>query len=432
MIKNKIQFLGIIVIFLIFIPDVNSTTINIQKDNLLDGCWIESLDDIKIVFLNGSFYNMGYQLGTLLHDEMLICIRAHMYDLGRFGVTIQDFENLWEIQKSFISDKTLQYFQGTADALGLSLKDIGFIWVWEGVLCAKRCTSFALWGDATSTGELIHVRSLDGLGYLQDPVSETYAQEYPVVIICNPENDNAFLYPTTAGYSVEDGFNEKGVSVCNLWSINSDDSKYGSPMGVRLFEALYKSDDAEEAIEVITTHKTFGYNYIVCDANIPEAYAIETTKNLTYVGTWDHPSENTNPFFKMKHVIRRSNCFVDPTLSETQRPIYNPRSILYLLKWKESYSWINSWLRYKAMSTAIQRHYGKIDTEAALDIMRNMYKGSYNLFWWLLIRNTDIFSEWQWAASPSTGDIYFSFIDKDTVSYKNKVYQLNLYEMLEK
>lgn len=416
-------------LFLItFIP--TASAIN-QPSNLLDGCWMEDLDDIKIVFLNGSFYNMGYQLGTLLHDEILISMRAHIYGAEQFGVTLQDFEILWEKQKPYISHKTMQYLQGTADAIGKTLKDVGFIWIWEGVLYEKRCTSFAIWGHATKTGKLIHVRSLDALGYIQDPETEKYAQEFPVVIICNPEDDHALLYPALAGYSVEDGFNAQGVSVCNLWSMNSDGSPHGSPMGVRLFEALYMADNAEEAIDIITTDKTFGYNYVVCDANVPVAYAVETTKNLTYVGSWDHPSENTYPFFKMKHVIRRANCYLDPELTSTQRDIYNPRSLKYLLNWRENYGWINSWLRYKALSNAINHYYGKIDTEDALKIMRNMYDGDYHFIWWLLSRKSDIFSEWQWSASPSTGDIYFSFIDKDSMAFKNKVYNLNLFELLE-
>jgi hypothetical protein len=419
-------------IFFLFLTQILSTNSNtIQKTDLLDGSWIDSIDDIKIVFLNGSFYNMGYQLGTLLYEEILISIRAHIEGVEEFGITLQDFERLWNIQKPYISDKTLQYLQGTADAINKPLKDIGFIWIWEGVFYEKRCTSFALWGDATETGELIHVRSLDSLGYLKDPITETYIQEYPIIVVCNPDNDHAFLYPTIAGYSVEDGFNSKGISVCNLWSVNSDGSSEGSPMGVRLFEALYKADDAENAIQIITSNKTFGYNFVICDAKIPEAYAVETTKNLTYIGTWDHPSENTYPFFEMKHVIRRANCYIDPTLSETQREIYNPRSLRYLINLRENYGWINSWLRYKGMSKAIQNQYGTIDSQDALDIIRNLYNGSYNLFWWLLTRRSDIFSEWQWSATPSTGDIYFSFIKKDSVAYKNQIYHLNLFELLE-
>ena len=432
---KKINIKKQIICFLIclsFIPIFPLISASNHQDDILDGCWMEEIDDLKIVFLNGSFYNMGYQMGTLLHDEIQISIRAHMHGVEKFGITHQDFENLWNIQKPYFSEKTLDFLRGTADAINKTLKDVGFIWIWEGVLYAKRCTSFALYGDATKNGELIHVRSLDGLGYMQDPITQTYAQEYPVIVVCNPKEDHSFLYPTIAGYSVEDGFNEKGVSVCNLWSINSDDSPVGSPMGVRLFEALFQADNGQEAIEIITTNKTFGYNYVICDANIPEIYAVETTKNLTYVGTWDHPSENKYPFYQMKHVIRRSNCYIDPTLSATQRPIYNPRSLFYLFKFKENYGWINSWLRYKALSTAIQRQYGDIDIENALDIMRNMYQGSYNIFWWLIIHNSDIFAEWQWSANPKTGDIYVSFMDKDTVAYKNKIYNFNLFEILGK
>jgi hypothetical protein len=348
------------------------------------------------------------------------------------GITIEDFQNIWDIQKNYISQKTLDYMQGTADALGLELKDIGFIWIWEVVLYYEHCTSFAFWGDATQSGELIHVRSLDGLGYLEDPITGMYSQEFPVLVVCNPEDDNAFLYPTNAGYSVEDGFNEKGVSVCNLWSVNNDMTPYGSPMGVRLFEALFMADDANDAIEIITSNKTFGYNFIVCDGKIPKGYAIETTANFTYIGSWDHPSEDTFPFFQMKDVIRRSNCYIDPTLAATQRNIYNPRSLVYLLKWKENYGSVNSWFRYKAMSNAIQKLYGDINLKNAIGIMRNLYEGKYNFFWWLMSLRAHLFAEWQWAACPKTGDMLLSFISRDNLAFENKLYYFNLFELLEK
>jgi hypothetical protein len=326
----------------------------------------------------------------------------------------------------------MDYLQGTADAIGVDLEDIGFIWIWEGVLYYKHCTSFAIWGDATKSGELIHIRSLDGLGYLEDPVTGMYSQEFPVLVVCNPEEDNAFLYPTNAGYSVEDGFNEKGVSVCNLWSANNDITPNGSPMGVRLFEALYMADNADEAIKIITSNKTFGYNYIICDGKIPKGYAVETTANFTYIGSWNNSSEKTYPFYQMKDVIRRSNCFIDPTLAATQRDIYNPRSIIYLLKWKKNYGSVNSWFRYKAMSNGIQRLYGNINLMNAIGIMRNLYWGKYNFFWLLLTLRARMFAEWQWAACPITGDMLLSYISRDNLAFENDYYHFNLFELLER
>lgn len=427
----KIKKIMRVFIATILIVTIIPVAMNATKSyDLLDGCWIEQIDNIKVVHLNGSFYNMGYQLGYLLKDDILLSIRAHMYGAERFGTTLEDFENLWNIQKNYISNKTMDYLQGTADALNLKLKDIGFIWIWEGVLYYKQCTSYAFWGDATINGELIHVRSLDGLGYLEDPITGLYSQEFPVLVVCNPKDDHAFLYPTNTGYSVEDGFNDMGISVCNLWSENDDISPFGSPMGVRLFEALFMSDTAEEAIEIVTTNKTFGYNYIVCDGKIPEGFAIETTANLTYVGSWDHPSEDTRPFYQIKDVIRRSNCFIDPNLSSTQREKYNPRSLMYILNYKEGYGWINCWLRYAAMSKAIGDSYGNIDLGIALDILRNLYQGKYNFFWWLMNINPCMFAEWQWAACPKTGDMLLSFISRDSLAFENKIYNFNLFELL--
>ena len=190
------------------------------------------------------------------------------------GYFYHRFDEVWNIQKKYVSDKTLDYIDGVADGADVSPWRIGYMWIWEGVMYPMGCTSFAVEGLGTKSNNLIHVRSLDGHGYLEDPVTGIYAQEAPVLVVCDPIEDFAFMYPSVAGYFVEDGINERGISVCNLWSVCSDNTLYGSPMGVRLFEALYSSSNASQAIEIITSNNTFGYNFIVCDGQKNDAYVI--------------------------------------------------------------------------------------------------------------------------------------------------------------
>lgn len=398
----------------------------------LDGGLLTTIDGIQVAIVSGSFYEMGFQQASLLEDQIRQNLRAFNHSMDVFGIDYESFVEMWNTQKEFCSSNARDFILGSADALGVSEHIIGVLWVWEGVLYANRCSSFCLWGDATSDGELIHVRSLDSFGTICDPASGVSLQENAVVMVCVPDEGYAFLYPTFAGYGVEDGFNEVGVSVCNLWSENSDGSSLGCPMGIRLFDALWSSSSGLEAVEILTENKTFGYNFVVCDANIPEGYAVETTKNLTYVGCWDEQSEGVFPFFQIKNVIRRSNCYVNSSLASVQRPFFNPRDLRYLLGMAENYGSVNSWMRYKGMSVAIKRDYGSFDVNSSLEVMRNLYDGRYHPVWWALRKTSDdIPAWWQWSASPGSGDILLSFAQKECFAQRTEPVLLNLFELID-
>jgi len=405
-----------------------------QSDSLLnlEGGVLVDCEGIQVAVVSGSFYEMGIQQGTLLENEIRQNLRAFNHSMQLFGIEYERFEQMWAIQKEYASSQSRDFILGTADALGISESVIGVLWVWEGVIYANRCSSFCLWGDATKTGELIHVRSLDSFGTICDPVLGVSLQENAVVMVCVPDDGFAFLYPTFAGYGVEDGFNEMGVSVCNLWSENSDGSSLGSPMGIRLFDALWSSSSGLEAVEKLTENKTFGYNFVVGDASIPEAFAVETTKTLTYVGCWDDDAEAASPFFQIKDVIRRSNCYINSSLASFQRPFFNPRDVRYLLGMAENYGSVNSWLRYKGMSTAIKRGYGSFDVNSSLEVMRNLYAGRYHPLWWALrMSSSDIPAWWQWSASPGSGDIMLSFANTQNYAQRTEPVLLNLFDLID-
>ena len=393
------------------------------------------INDITIVYLNGSFYEMGYQLGSLIQKEFTINKRAFLNFYQAEGISYNELVSLWNTQKPFVSTETTDYIQGTADALGVSFYDVACVWVAEGAAYC-RCSSLSAWGDATKTGELIHMRSLEFPLTIKDPQTDEYVQNSPILVIGDPDGDeyNAFMYPTFAGYVVEDGVNEKGIAVSNMWSPNTDQTMNGAPMGVRLFESLYGANTAEDAIRIITSDRTFGYNFIVSDAKIPIGYAVETTASRTYAGTWNDPSESHYPFWSIKDVVRRTNCFLDSSMAETQREYYNPHHLVYWLGlFKENPDpWVVVWNHYKALSKGIESQWGNLDINTTTFIVRQVYHGSYDPIWDFILQfRTDWTTWWQWIACPATGEFKIAFADGRISAHHNTIYSFNFLETIE-
>ena len=255
-----------------------------------------------------------------------------------------------------------------------------------------------------------------------------------MIIIADPDDYHAFTYPTFAGYVVEDGMNEQGIAISNMWSENNDQTDVGKPMGIRIFEALYSASTIDDAIDIMTSDRTYGYNFIISDAKIPVGYAVETTANKHYSGTWDDPIEQIKPFWAIKDVVRRSNCFLDPDISQEQRDIYQPNHPKYwirLLLYGEP--WAAVWLHYKALSIGLEDSWGKIDLINSITLIRSVYHGQYDQLWKLILSfREDWKTWWQWVAEPETGVFSISFADGDTSAHWTPILTFDLLESLER
>ena len=76
--KKSISLLLLSLIFIVSIIPIQAS-INNQRsyekfissvNNYLDGGWLDERNGIKILHLNGSYYEMGYQHGFLLKDDI--------------------------------------------------------------------------------------------------------------------------------------------------------------------------------------------------------------------------------------------------------------------------------------------------------------------------------------------------------------------------
>jgi len=265
-----------------------------------------------------------------------------------------------------------------------------------------------------------------------DPITGLCVLDDPVLIVGKPDKGYAFMYPSFAGYVVESGVNEKGISISNTASPCKDENDYGAPVGIRILEALFHASNLDEAINILNKNRTYGYDFLISDVNENVGYVLEQTANLSYIGIWNDTCESKRPFFQLDHILRRTNCFINPETAATQRDYHNPRDIRNFLK--SGLADFIPWSHYKAISMGCQKFLGDLDLSNALLSIRNVYLNKYGGITWFLLKKTylkDFISWYQWSYSPKTGDMLICYASQDKEAPENPIHYFNFYKMLE-
>jgi len=436
-----------------YILDEKNKNLVSNQSSIVSG-YIDTIDGIKILHINGSFYNMGFQHGLLLKYECLENIRAFLYYAEELGYSYNDLIDIWNKMKDFIPQDYINEMKGLADGIGVSFEKIGAVYVVLDSLGIVNCFGISAWGPSTKSSKLIHARSCDLPFDFKDPVTGKYAHENNVLIIRNPDNGFASLIPSVAVLmNLGGGINEKGIGYGAHLSWSNDQTFNGMPITIRNQIVLDKSSTSNEAIDILKEDKTLGFNYLISDSKVPSGFIVETTSNLTYVGSWNDTNESISPFWSIDHVVRRTNFFINPELAETQRNRYNLGGIIGYLKLnlyavKSLLIKDNSiydpdkmfpiWRNYRTMSKEIQKQWGMLDMENIISMLHNVYNGKTDILLFILLKmgeKLDLGSleSWnQWAACPETGDMSVSFSTRNEYASENSEHNFNLYELLDK
>jgi hypothetical protein len=437
---KKITLITIVILFIL--PNfffVNAKTIS--NDKIYSGKgWVEYINDIPILHIKGSYYEMGYQHGSLLKQQVEENIRAIFNFAEQKGFTQEELLSFWNVMESYIPQEYIDEIQGIADGAELSYEEINIACMVPTKLAmeAYQCSGFIAWGPATTNGRLINARSFDLPLWMKDPISGKYIQENQAIAIREPENGYASWSPIIIGLYGSGGFNEKQIATGTLNSWSNDRSLKGIPIRFRIPMVFDKASTALEAIDIITSNSTMGFNQLISDAKTPIGYAVEQTKNLTYYGTWNNTVESNNPFWNIDYVVRRTNLFLNPETAATQRESYNPTSLLLFLLGKNEY--YPMWRHYFALSKAIEQNWGILDLNTSINLIRETYNGKNDIILFLTQKIgfiNKIAKEYgflqsvnQWVAYPDTGDILISFASADKNAWENEIYTLNFYDLL--
>lgn len=397
---------------------------------------LEQRGNISVLHLNGSYYEMGYQHGRLLDDDIGVAMRAQLDAFERHGYDYDDILQVWHLMQPYLPDCYLEEMQGMADGSSLSFEEVAVLNTMPALFNHMiSCCEISLWGNATASGDLYHVRSFDWALDVTDPETGRRLQDTLVVMVRDPTGRHASMYPEFAGnIGCWSGFNEKGIAIGEDTCLTNDTTFHGISAFFRMRMVLDRADDASEAIDIMTGNRTCGWNFVISDGNTPAGYALEQTANISYVGTWNSDEEGVAPFWQIKDVVRRTPMYVTPQCAavERNRVRYDPSGPLSFF-WTltgRSYMFI-PWTHYRALSDEIERRYGSLDINGTMDLLRDEYTGRTDLVFGVAIRVSDIYrSLFQWVARPSTGEMVVSFAGNETRACSMPIHYFRLDALL--
>ncbi|MBX6312509.1 MAG: peptidase C45 [Isosphaeraceae bacterium] len=243
--------------------------------------FLEEVDGYKVLHVKGTPYEMGYQQGALLKDDIRELVRflfdekAKELTIDIAGIGLKPNAKaiiavIAEGQKRFIPAWYFEELRGVAEGSGLSYDEIV---VANFIPELFHCSGFALAGSATKDGTLYHGRILDyGCDWR--------LQEHAVLTIAEPEGKIPFVNVTYAGFigSVT-GMNAKSISIGEMGGRGLGHWN-GVPMAVLVRKALEEANDLDEAIVIFRDHpRTCEYYYVIADGKTGRAIGMEASWN---------------------------------------------------------------------------------------------------------------------------------------------------------
>ncbi|MFO7946184.1 MAG: C45 family peptidase [Armatimonadota bacterium] len=341
-----------------------------------DNGYLESINGHLVLHVSGTPEEMGHQQGVLL-GQMLEKMYEKITDFAEGeGVPMVLLETqldaIVQRQQAYVSDAYKEEMAALAAASPLSLEQVQRMNFLPELF---HCSGFALFGEATADGSMLHGRVLDynvtaGL------------QDYALIRLIEPQGRIPWVDVGYAGMigSVT-GMNAEKITIGEMGGGGAGQWD-GTPMTFLMREALETATTMQEALSVFEdSPRTCEYYYVISDAKIPDARALATTPEVFDVLG---PNE---------------------TYKEIDTPI--PDAVL-----------LSAGDRYDLLAQRVQEIHGAIDAEAAIELMRRPVAMSSNL-------HDALFA-------PDTGDFWVANATADGQPASEQPYtKYNFNELLE-
>ncbi len=350
---------------------------------------LEERDGLRILHLRGTPYDMGYQHGVLLRDEIRTRLRQQIYQRL---ILEGDVSHLLLLRHARHMDGSLpskyrEEMRGLADGAGISYSDVLLLNSIHDLTSQALPTqairdllltlyprfipslgkgsrlsssdsptesnsgwnvpslpleaAFAAFGRATRDGRLLH--GID------------FAFPYPslediLLIVRQPQVGNSFVALAWPGaVSVTTGLNEEKISVAELGSPSQDASLEGVPIPFLVRDVLEYAGDIPSALRLVASaERTIGHNLVIGDGKPADAQAMEFSAHMYAV------------FEAEDDMSIRTNHYLDPTLSETQQVSSQEEDD-------------RSKARLEAMREDLDSDYGRLDLLRAVNLLSGGY-----------------------------------------------------------
>lgn len=243
---------------------------------------------IRVLWLQGTAYERGYQQGKLLRKEVndnLGYIYEKAYGMFRF---VELFDEAYERMRPFIPQDYVDEMHGLAHGSRMPLRVIQAIHMFPSIgewggkrhikdvikqqmagTFATTCSNFMASGSATSDGKMYVVRILD---WGMHRVSKLH--QYPVITINKPETGYVSANIGWVGFlGAVSGINEQGITLGEMgYGDPEGETLRGMPMIFLLRDVLKKASSLTQVQKIITDAPgTNSFVYIMSDGKTKKA-----------------------------------------------------------------------------------------------------------------------------------------------------------------
>ncbi|MGA1842777.1 MAG: C45 family autoproteolytic acyltransferase/hydrolase [bacterium] len=248
------------------------------EDRVLSKASMEKTDDpnvnnIKILYLTGTPYEMGFQHGRLLKEDVQANVHR-VIGLAKTFTTEDMMDETYDLMAPYIPIEEKEEMRGLAHGADIPLRVIHWFHAVPEIseygpkrrflkrFKQETCSNVVTTGKSTADGEIYHLRVLDWIRMMG-------VQKRPVIIVHKPDSGNASATFSFAGFiGCVSGMNEKQMSFGEMG--------YGDPPGeslegipfIFLFRKLMReADTLDDAKRIINNSiRTCSYIYVIADA----------------------------------------------------------------------------------------------------------------------------------------------------------------------
>jgi len=220
-------------------------------------------DQIPVVVVSGTPYEMGYSYGRLMRSEIKPCLekylaRAQADDPARF----KTLDAAWATVEPYVKSRFIEEMRGVADGAGVSYELLRRTHSVP-LIGDFSCSGVAVWGPASANGHLYQIRNLD---YSTD----ASLQDYPAVVVYYPNEGIPHADVGFAGFvGCIAGLNARGIALTEKGA--SPESDYPFNLNGIHFLALFRDilQDAstlDEALNIVrSAPRIKKYYYVIGD-----------------------------------------------------------------------------------------------------------------------------------------------------------------------
>lgn len=232
--------------------------------------FLEIKDGQTILHVEGTPYEMGYQHGKLLKNQIQQNIKDYIDtpQPSKFQGKVSSFISKLPDILSFIPEEYKEELKGLSDGAEIPLEKAFILNLFPEMF---HCSAITATDQATHDHSLYHVRVLDyGMG--------KNLQNTATLIVATPDKKNCFINISYAGFigSVT-GMNDQKISIGQIggWGYGFWD---GTPMTFIIRSILENCGSLEEAKQHLqNSSRTCEYYYIIADGKTNQSFASYAT-----------------------------------------------------------------------------------------------------------------------------------------------------------